>query len=475
MNNKLILTSIASALILAGCGDAETTINELPPVEMPEGEHDHGDGHDHDEDHDHDHDGDHGSEYEIESEGRLVVADAASNTLTVFDLDDDSTLDTFTTTYENSSISSSADYRYAVINSRSNGLTEFLDGGLWREDHVAHLHDYEEAPAMSDFTLEGSRPTHVTTYDGQLAVFYDGNADTSMPAGIKVVTDLDIANEQAEVPELEFTINMHGVGLPRGDMLVSSVRRDDAETVSSNPILPDSVAVYHWHDGEYEEEQRFDGACANLHGAAQNEHAVVFGCSDGVLILHEENEEFTSELISNIDALNGARVGRLYGYEHAEAFVGMASQDDVVTLLNVSPKTNSMSIIDWQPTAGAQPVAYSFTYDGDYFAILDDKGFVTLLEAHEENGDVHFEFAHQIDVASASASSLSEGQMFSMTASQHDSELYVVDPAAQAILEVDFETETVETEITLDFVPQSAVWLGIAEEHAHEEDGEHNH
>ena len=55
MKNRLVLSAIASALLLAGCGDAETNIVELDPIEVPE------------DDHDHDHDGDHGSDYEIES------------------------------------------------------------------------------------------------------------------------------------------------------------------------------------------------------------------------------------------------------------------------------------------------------------------------------------------------------------------------------------------------------------------------
>ncbi|MEC7634315.1 MAG: 5-methyltetrahydrofolate--homocysteine methyltransferase, partial [Pseudomonadota bacterium] len=109
MKNRLVLSAIASALLLAGCGDAETNIVELDPIEVPEDDHDH-DGHDHDDDHD--------SDYDIESEGRLVVADAASNTLTVFDLDYNSVLDTFSATFDGSSVSASADYRFAVINSR---------------------------------------------------------------------------------------------------------------------------------------------------------------------------------------------------------------------------------------------------------------------------------------------------------------------------------------------------------------------
>jgi len=109
---------------------------------------------------------------------------------------------------------------------------------------------------------------------------------------------------------------------------------------------------------------------------------------------------------------------------------------------------------------------------GEFFVILDDKGFVTLLEAHEEDGDTHWEFSHKIDVASASAANLAEGQSFSMAASQHEEALFVVDPVAQAILAVDLEAETTETLLELDFEPAGAVWLGIAEEHEHDD---HDH
>lgn len=456
MKNSLMLTAIASALILAGCGDAETNIVELDPIEVPDEDDHSDDGHDH-------------GDYEIESGGRLVVTDTASNTLTVIELDDISILDTFTSTFEGSSISASAGYRYAVISSRANGITEFLDGGLWREDHVDHLHDYKEAPALSDFSLEGSKPTHIVAHDGQLAVFYDGDAETSMPAGVKVVTDLQIASEIDDVPSLDFTVNMHGVAEPRGDMLISSVRRDDTVSVSSNPILPDSVAVFHYHDGEYEEEQRFDGECADLHGAAQNELAVAFGCGNGVLVLNEDDEVFTSAFVENIDSLNGLRIGTLYGHEHADTFIGVASQhgSGSAILANVSPVTNSMEVIDWKPEADAHAVSYGFTHEGEYFAILDDKGYVTLLEAHAEGGDTHWEFAHKIDVASANAGSLTDEQSFSMTVSQVEDMLFVVDPVAQAIWAVDLEDESATTLLSLDFVPSGAVWLGIAEAHDH--------
>lgn len=457
MKYKLMVTSITSVLMLGGCGDAETNIVELDPIAVP------------DEDHGHDDDHDHDSEYEIESEGRLVVADNTSNSLTVFDLDNNSALDTFETMFEGSSLSASAGYRYAVINNRSNNLTEFLDGGLWREDHVAHLHDYKEAPALVDFSMTGSSPTHLVSHDGQLAVFYDGDAQANIPSAVKVVTDTDIASDLSDLPTLDFSVNMHGVAEPRGDMLISTFRRDDAETLSATALLPDSVVVYHFHGDEYEEEQRFDGACPDLHGAAQNELAVAFGCSDGVLVLTQDDDVFTNVFINNIDALNDVRIGTMYGHEAVSAFVGIASSHGggSAILANVSPVTNTMSIIDWQPSTDASPVAYTFTHEGEYFAILDDKGFVTLLEAHEESDDTHWEFAHKIDVASESVASLAADEAFSMTASQYEARLFITNPVTQEVLSLEIESENVEPVLSLDFVPSSAVWVGIAEAHDH--------
>ncbi|MFT2092286.1 5-methyltetrahydrofolate--homocysteine methyltransferase [Paraglaciecola sp. 2405UD69-4] len=451
MKRIFFLSAIASALLLTGCGDATTDIVELESIEITEDEDDH----------------DHDSEYEIESEGRLVVSDAASDLFTVFDLDTNESLDSFSSTFEGSSLSASAGYRYAVINNRSNDLTEFLDGGLWREDHVEHLHDYEQDPAFSDFTLIGSSPTHVITHDGQLAVFYDGDADLGIPSAVQVVTDTQIASEITDVPTLDFTINMHGVAEPRGDMLITSVRRDDAETLSAATILPDSVAVYHLHDDEYELEQSFDGECADLHGAAQNETAVAFGCGDGVLLLLEDDEVFSSSFIENIDVLDGVRVGSMYGHEHNEAFVGVASSHDGVgaILVSISPTSQSMGLIDWQASEGASPVAYGFSYEGEYLAILDNLGYVTLLEEHDEDGDVHWEFSQKIDVANASAAELEEGESFAMTASQHEEVLFITNPVSQQVLSLSLDDMQVSEEISLDFTPAAVVWLGIAEDH----------
>nr|WP_136250932.1 5-methyltetrahydrofolate--homocysteine methyltransferase [Ningiella ruwaisensis] len=448
-----LLTLAVSATLLTGCGDAETTIIEREPIiEQPPSD---GGG-----------DGGGGNDFLIESMGRLAVSSSQSNSVSMIDLDDGALLDTFTLSNDGSRVYPSASYRYAVVVARNADMVEFIDGGLWREDHVGHLHDYEQAPQMSDYTLSGSQPTHFVNHDGQSAIFYDGDSAAGTPASVHVISDMDITNENDSPASLMYTINMHGAAEPRGEYLLSSIRRDDAESTSGNKILPDQVGVYHLHDGEYELEQTFDMACPDLHGAAQNHDFVLFGCGDGVLVAHEHDGEFESSKIANIDAIDGLRIGSIYGHHDAEAFIGIASNRATgeVIVLSIDPEASTMEVIDWQAQEGASPIAYAFSYDGEHALILDSLGNLSILSAHLHSGVNEFEFEGRVELSDEDLSSMPEGVSFSMTVAQNGGYAFVADPIAQHVLMVHIEDMEVEGDFELDFIPANVTWLGIAEE-----------
>lgn len=456
---NLIATSLLS-FALVGCGgDATTTIIEREPIVETPSNPDSGSG------------GDHNDDFIINSMGRLAVTSFESNDISLLDIDDGTLLDNFTMQYDGTRVSASPDNRYAVLSARNFDTVEFLDGGLWREDHVEHLHDYEQAPSMSDFMLTGSRPTHISAHDGRLAVFYDGDSDAGIPAEVQVVSDSDIVSATTSPASLMYSVNMHGVAKPWGEFVLSTIRRDDAENTSNTKISPDQVGVYHLHDGEFELEQVLDQTCPDLHGAAQNHEFATFGCGDGVLVAHEHEGEFEAQKIANIAAIDAMRIGTLYGHEDSETFVGIASSraTGVTTLLAVNPEDNEMEVIDWQPADNASPVAYSFSYDGAHFVILDNQGYLTLLAAEQHDGHTHLEFEGRLDISELDVTTMPDGASFAMTVSKNDNHVYVSDPMAQHILQIDIETMSIEGDMELDFVPASLVWLGIgAEEHDHD-------
>ncbi len=448
-----ILAAAVSALLLSACGDAETTIVERAPVEN-EADYNHGDDHQHDD------------SYEIKSAGRLAVLTAGGDEALIYDLDDASLLDSFTLSNASSTLSSSAGFRYAVINNRAADQVEFIDSGLWREDHGEHLHDYKQAPDLSGYKVSGSRPTHLVKHDEQLAIFYDGNSDTGEAASVQVLTDADIANQTENLPALNYSVNMHGVAEPHADHLFASVRRDDSLSTSANKVLPDQVAVYHLHDDEYEQEHIFLQTCPDLHGAAQNEAYQVYGCSDGVLVTYQADGAYASAKIDNIDALDGLRVGSIYGHHEQGSFIGVASQHGggSAVLVQIEAGEQEMQAIDWQPQVDAHPVAYSFSAGGEHFLILDNLGYLTLLSAHQHDDHSHWQFETRIDISEQDIADMPEGLSFEMTVSQNDDLVFIADPIAQHILQIDLETAEVVRDIELNFAPAALTWLGIVDD-----------
>lgn len=447
---KLIALAISSTLITA-CGDAQTNIVEKDPIETPDDGH--GDGHDH------------GDEYTINSLGRLAVLAGNSNEASIFDLDDNVLLDSFSLVNSSNTLSASPDFRYAVINSRAQDYLGFIDGGLWREDHGAHLHDYEQAPVWSSYELTtASRPTHLVNYDGKLAVFFDGDAQSGTTASVSVLTDNDISNATPTLPSISYNINMHGVAQPRGEHLLSTIRRDDAQSSSNAKVLPDQVGVYHLHDGEYELEQTLSVTCPDLHGAAQNHDYIAFGCRDGVLLAHQHDNEYDAGKIINIDAIGDARIGTLYGHEHSDTFIGIASG----VFVSINPIDAEMEALEWQLDEGVSAVSYSFSANGEQFLVLDNSGFLNVLEAHAHNGHTHWELAGKVDISAEDVSTMPDGMKFSMTVAQNGHFAYVADPIAQHVVKVHLDDLEVEGEIALSFPPAAITWLGIAQEEEHD-------
>lgn len=448
-----LIATLCSSLLLTGCGDAETNIVEKEP-EKPAAGDDHGHG-------------GHG-DITIDSLGRLAISSPDSDNIAIFDLDDSELLGQFATTHSGSRITASAGYRYLVVTNRDNGHTGFIDGGLWREDHVAHLHDYEQAPAAIDFHIDSSRPTHVVKHDGAMAIFNDGAEDGSIAASVNLLTDENITAAKTDSEVISFDMNMHGVAEPRGDFILTTVRRDDASSTSTAKILPDQVAVYHKHGDEYEQDVIFELTCPNLHGAAQSKGYVAFGCGDGVFLAKDDGHDFDVSKIANLDNFDTRRVGTLYGHHEHDSLIGVASARGTTPILvTVNAAGGEMEAIDWQPQTDAAPVSYGFSAEGDVFVILDNQGYLTLLEQHVHDGAIEWEFSSRVDFTEQDVSTMPDDQNFSLVISQHTHIAYISDPLAKSIVAVDLEDGDVTTALSLDFTPANISWLGIKEEHAH--------
>lgn len=307
------------------------------------------------------------------------------------------------------------------------------------------------------FSTGEARPTHFTGTDKQSVIFFDGNVETATPASVGVFTETDIANNTAGTV-LEYTTHMHGAAQGRGDYLISTVR--DAATTST---LPDRVAVYHAHNGYFADESIFSETCPGLHGSAQNETQITFGCTDGVLVITQTGETFAASKIANPASFTGTtRIGTLIGDHAIEEFVGIAAGQ----FFAVNTGTNMITAINWADASvipAATAIAYDFADNGEFFVILDNQGKLTILNSDD------WSLKARVQAITSNLAALPAGSKFELTLAGHIA--YVSDPIANQIKQIDLDEAEVTDTIQLDFIPNKMTWLGIAEptagEHAH--------
>jgi hypothetical protein len=444
MNTKTLssLTLVIVATFLSGCGGSDTKIVERDPIPIKD-DHDHGDDHDHDK---------------KPSSGRLLISIKDQAKVSVIDINEKAAVHEVTVSEAPAALYASANHRYGFVVQRAADRVDTIDGGLWQENHGDHLHDYAKTPVQMLFSTNKSRPTHFTGTDKQSVIFFDGNGTTASNASVGVFTETDIANNKPGTL-LEYTTHMHGAAQARGDYLVSTVRNP-----ATTSTLPDRVAVYRAHNGYFVDESIFSETCPGLHGSAQNETQISFGCTNGVLVITQTGDTFAATKIANPASFTGTmRIGALAGDKAVEEFVGVAAGQ----FFAVNTGTSNITAINWAEagvTPAATAIAYNFADDGKFFVILDNKGKLTMLDTHD------WSVKGRVQAITSNISALPTGSKFELALTPGHI-AYVSDPIANQVKQIDLDEAKVTETIQLNFVPHKITWLGIAEPAT----GEHNH
>src|SRR5690606_24294596 len=262
---------------------------------------------------DDEHDQEHG-----EAAGRLLISAKDEPLVYLYDLEEEAIVGDIHLDGVPTALYASPSKRYGiVVKGGDNGGVNFVDSGIYLEAHGDHSDLMESDPMLMEVGLSGDRPAHVTQADGRVAVFFDGNAGA--PARVSVLDEHFLEGEE-EAAELTYAENQHGAVQVRGDYLLSTVRYPELDPEST---LPSRVALYHLHGDHYDMETEFDVDCPGLHGSAQNHHDIAFGCSDGVLLI-EQDEADPAQFQARKVAFD-QRIGSLFGHEDMDGFVGVGS------------------------------------------------------------------------------------------------------------------------------------------------------
>ncbi|WP_017217823.1 hypothetical protein [Pseudoalteromonas sp. NJ631] len=455
-----VLAAAVSAILLSACGGTDHTVERTAqPVIADEAKAEEAKATESEKEADHDeHDHDEGV---TDVAGRLVVSSADSHVLHVYSTADQSLIDSIGLTYAPDYLYGSENHRYAISVQRTNGMVEFLDGGLYQEAHDDHFHAHQDAPAAVSFHLESVKPTHVTVSEGGIAVFSDGDSESQQNASVAMFNESHISGANKEVPVWEYSTYMHGAAQARGEYLISTLRDSSSES-----MLPAQIGLFHAHGDHFHADKVFDVSCPGLHGSAQNEETIVFGCTDGVALITQEGQAFSASKIANPESFaEGQRVGSLKGHHHRDQYIAKAGDQ----LLVLDAHDAEFEALEWQVTNGYSINYYGFSASGEHIVVMDSAGKLSVFAAHEHDGEHHWEAEHEVMVSE----SLAKGQSFSLALSQAEEAVFVSDSANKLIKKFDLEAGAWSQTFELDIVPGKLVWLGIAKSEAAHDEHEH--
>ncbi|MDP1650629.1 MAG: hypothetical protein Q8M01_20860 [Rubrivivax sp.] len=402
-----------------------------------------------DDDHDHD-------AVTLDTAGRLVTTEHNATALRVHDLDSNTVEATRQADNVPSALYASPGGRYALVMQRTQGLVQFVDGGIWQEDHGDHLHDYKQASKAVPWKLSGVRPTHYDVQAGkQAAIFMDGNATTTpaQSAGVRLITEASIA-AGGTAASLDLGFPIHGLAEPVDNKLLAVTRAADA-----SDALPTHLTLHQREGASYRLDRQLATRCSGMHGSASSGAYTVVGCVDGMLLVRHLSATTVDDGTQLGTAL---RVGALAGHARAPGhFVGIATEGTApgpVTTRFHAVNGEAGAVANFAPQGwdtGRVRRAHGFDRSGQRLFIVADQG--TLITAQRQGGA----WANLARVTGAIPTMPTAAPWPVLTANGARDEVYITDPVAKQLVVVNSFTGAVLARRDLGFTPSNAVWIGI--------------
>lgn len=392
----------------------------------------------------------------IDTAGRLAIAENGATGVRVFDLDSKAVAATIALDSAPSALYASPNGRYAVAYQGTAGKVQFIDGGIWQEDHTDHLHDYKQGTAKVDWALAGTAPSHFDVQTGvQATVYFDGSATATSPqnAKVSVLTDDSIGGKKTTA-SLDLAYAVHGFAEPVGNKLLTVFRAADATST-----LPTHVELYQRSGAAYTYDRRLGTRCDNMHGSFSSGSHTVVGCSDGVMVVTHTS----ATAVTDRKVATGLRVSTVVGHPKLSGqFIGVGTEGTTAAppvttrffAIDAAAGTSAaLTLPGWE--AGFVRRAHAFDRSGSRFAVLDHQGALRMV-TRQANA-----WAAGPVVTGVVPTMPTAAPWPAIVANGAKDELYVTDPVAKQLVTVNSQTGAVVSRTALGFTPSAITWTGI--------------
>jgi hypothetical protein len=217
--------------------------------------------------------------------------------------------------------------RFAVAQQRTQGLVDFIDGGIEARTAGAYR---RLTPSILSWNLTGPLPTHENVNGSMISVFFDGDGVA------KWINENDLLAGSPRVAQEFNSGGAHHSGsstmlLPGGGVAFVYAPLNPAGG------LPTAVVA---RNAAGQELARTE-ACPSMHGNGANSQGVVFGCVDGFILGRPSGAGASLTKITMSGELTGSGVRTVWGKTAAPFVVGRAS-----TPGGVSPAIRQLVRID---------------------------------------------------------------------------------------------------------------------------------
>ena len=406
-------------------------------------------------------------EYDDEHEeplGRLLVADGETGLLQLIELDNGEVIETFMV--EGSArVYTTESGRIAGVVQTSANTVNFIDSGLYLEEHGDHFDKEKGRPSLLPFNLTGElansqRPIHFVSHDGRVNIHFDGNFGEGVDSKNVTVREEDLFLPNPDTLILT-SAQQHGVGAPvHGGKIIFSLPDPDREFGS----LPSGFAVVDEQGNilqTFNDTEDFQASCLGMHGETIVGEHFIAGCNEkredgtgdgGVFVMTHDPVTglFSAHKIAYPDGLRTSIVRSHHAQPFAIGNYGSNPEPGYRALVRIYPDSTELDPNDIQQL----PAAYrGFDFEkehGDKLAVLTVDGLLQVFNPSDWTLLGSTQVVADFSDVEGLRPALTVGSGFA----------YVSDPNAGEILEVDLETVSVSRTFSVEGQPLNMTALG---------------
>ncbi|MBQ0732858.1 hypothetical protein [Aquimarina celericrescens] len=250
--------------------------------------------------------------------------------------------------------------RYLTVIDRNGGIVKFFDSGI--VNHTDHGHEY--TAKWVDMELNSILPTHYASSGGHIVIFNDGDGSISYINEAQ----LEIPSYQPEIFTFANTVAHHGAGFRLRNGLFATTFKNNTEPGG----IPQMVKFVEANGNLIDDNKGIE--VEGIHGDAVNGQYGVFGSTNGVILVDDQQNIDLIENIGDLNSESGNWLGTLKGHDNAQLFFARSRN---VGVFMVDPVNKTLTNI----YNGGNVSGDMFSFDGAYYLLHTADNTISVFDS----------------------------------------------------------------------------------------------